>query len=239
MSPAHHFTLYTTKGLAPNGWKVMIVLEELGLDYHPVFLDFSKGEHKAEAHTQHNPNGRIPTLIDHKNGDLTVWESDAILTYLADKYDPAHKLSFARAEDKIHQLQWLFFQASGQGPYFGQAGWFLFFASEKLPSAIERYQKEVIRVLGVLEKALSSVPSSASAPAPASAHGGVPYLVGGKASVADLSFILWNEIAVSRLVKDFEGFDFGRDFPATYKWHTALTGRPAVEKVLEMWRATL
>ncbi|KAM5544899.1 hypothetical protein V8D89_001797 [Ganoderma adspersum] len=224
MSTAHHLTLYTMKGLAPNGWKVMIVLEELGLDYQPIYLDFSKGEHKAEEHTKHNPNGRIPTLIDHKNGDLTVWESDAIITYLVEKYDPTHKLSFDKPEDKIHQLQWLFFQASGQGPYFGQAGWFLFLASEKLPSAIERYQNEVLRVLGVLEKALS-----------ASAR---PYLVGDKASVADLSLIT-NEVATTRIAKGIDGFHFAKDFPAVYKWHTALTRRPAVEKVLAMWRATL
>ena len=117
--------------------KVIIALEELGLDYKPVFLDFSKNEQKGAEHTAHNPNGRIPTLVDHKNGDLTVWcvtalltltcvrglilfrcyrrESDAILTYLVEKYDPEHKISFVQHEEKIQQLQWLFFQASGQG----------------------------------------------------------------------------------------------------------------------------
>ncbi|KAI1792061.1 glutathione S-transferase C-terminal-like protein [Ganoderma leucocontextum] len=223
MSPAHHFTLYTTKGLAPNGWKVMIVLEELGLDYQPLYLDLSKNEQKGEEHTKHNPNGRIPTLIDHKNGDLTVWESGAILAYLVEKYDSTHKISFEKPEDKIHQLQWLFFQASGQGPYFGQAGWFRFLASEKIPSAIERYQNETLRVLGVLEKVLSAR----------------PYLVGDKASVADLSFITWNDVASSRVVKDFNGFDFEKDFPSVYRWHNDLTGRPAVKKVLALWYATL
>ena len=78
-------------------------------------------------------------------------ESDAILTYLVEKYDTEHKISAASGEDKYSQLQWLFFQASGQGPYFGQLGWFTLSHPEKVPSAIERYENEILRVLGVLE----------------------------------------------------------------------------------------
>lgn len=87
-----HFTLYTHNG-GPNGWKVAIVLQELGLTYDSIYLDFSKGEHKQPEHTKYNPNGRIPTLIDHQNKDIAIWESNSALLYLVGKYDKDHKIS--------------------------------------------------------------------------------------------------------------------------------------------------
>lgn len=91
------------------------VLEELGLTYEPIFLDFSKGEHKAPSYTKYNSNGRIPALIDHHNGDYTIWESNAILLYLVDKYDTEKRLTVTDEKEKATLIQWLFFQASGQG----------------------------------------------------------------------------------------------------------------------------
>ena len=107
------------------------------------------------------------------NSMNTNRESNAILTYLVDKYDPEHKISASNDADKYHQLQYLFFQSSGQGPYFGQAAWFANWHPEKLPSAIERYKKEILRVFGVLESVLSKQ----------------EWLAGDKATIADLSFI--------------------------------------------------
>ena len=95
--------------------KVAFVLEELGLTYEHIYLDFGKQEHKGDTHVSLNPNGRIPTLVDHTNGDYTIWESDAILIYLVDKYDKDHKLSFSDEKQRASMIQWLFFQASGQG----------------------------------------------------------------------------------------------------------------------------
>ena len=97
--------------------KAAFILEELGLTYESVFLDFGKGEQKAPSHTQYNPNGRIPTLIDHTNGDFAVWESNAIMLYLVDKYDKEKKLALTdgKEEEKYQLVQWLFSQASGQG----------------------------------------------------------------------------------------------------------------------------
>lgn len=95
--------------------KVAIVLEELGLKYESKYLDFQAGEQKAPEHTQHNPNGRIPTLIDHANGDFAVWESNAILLYLVEKYDKDGILGVRGEKDRALLNQWLFFQASGQG----------------------------------------------------------------------------------------------------------------------------
>ena len=92
-----------------------MVLKELGLTYEAVYLDFAKQEHKAPEFTKYNPNGRIPALIDHKNGDFVLWESDAILLYLTDKYDTEKRLTVTDEKDKYTLLQWVFFQASGQG----------------------------------------------------------------------------------------------------------------------------
>ena len=91
------------------------MLEELGLSYESIYLDFSKGEQKGPEHTKYNPNGRIPTLIDHHNGDFAIWESDAILLYLVERYDKEKKLTVTDEKEKFQLIQWLFFQASGQG----------------------------------------------------------------------------------------------------------------------------
>ena len=134
MSHGKQFTLYTHVG-GPNGWyvllpappfgfltgylfsyrKVAMVLEELGLTYEPIYLDFSKKQHKAPEYTKFNPNGRIPALVDHQNGDFVVWESSAILLYLVDKYDTEKKLTVTDEKERYSMIQWLFFQASGQG----------------------------------------------------------------------------------------------------------------------------
>ena len=95
--------------------KVAILLEELGLTYESIYLDFGKNEQKQPPHINYNPNGRIPTIIDHKNGDFVLWESDAILLYLVDKYDTEKRFTVTDENEKHLINQWLFFQASGQG----------------------------------------------------------------------------------------------------------------------------
>lgn len=209
MSHGKQFTLYSHVA-APNGWKVAVVLEELGLTYHPIYLDFDKNEQKSPEHIKYNPNGRIPTIIDHKNGDLVLWESCAILAYLVDKYDPEHKISASTEADKAKQLQWLFFQASGQGPYFGQYSWFTRYHPEKVPSAVERYRKEMERVLGVLDGVLAKQ----------------EWLVAGKPTVADLAFLQWTTGTFIYV----EGNDFKTQFPAVNAWIEKLNERPSVKK---------
>jgi len=212
---AKQFTLYTHKG-APNGWKVALVLAELGLEYDSVYLDFGANEHKAPEFTKFNPNGRIPALVDHSNNEFAVWESCACITYLAEKYDTEHKISVASMEDRMHQLQWLFFQASGQGPYYGQAVWFRNYHPEKVASAVERYQREAMRVLSVLEGVLAQQ----------------EWLVGGKCTVADMSFIPWNIFAFTGILGDFPEFNLERDYPHVAAWHQKLVSRPAIAAVL-------
>ncbi|RPD77240.1 glutathione S-transferase C-terminal-like protein [Lentinus tigrinus ALCF2SS1-7] len=223
MSHDQQFTLYT-HARGPNGWKVAFVLEELGLSYHSIYLDFDKKEQKAPEHTQYNPNGRIPTLIDHHNGDFVIWESNAIILYLVDKYDKEAKISVTDEKDKYTLLQWLFFQASGQGPYYGQAFWFTYAHPEKVPSAVERYENEILRVLGVLDGVLAKEPSG--------------WLVGGKCTVADLSFVPWDLLALTLGFKDRADVDVAKTYPAFYAWHQKLLKRESVAKLLEV-RANL
>nr|AFN88461.1 glutathione transferase Ure2p5 [Phanerodontia chrysosporium]4F0C_A Chain A, Glutathione transferase [Phanerodontia chrysosporium]5O00_A Chain A, Glutathione transferase Ure2p5 [Phanerodontia chrysosporium] len=218
MSHGKQFTLFNHQ-VGPNGWKVDMLLRELGLSFETVYVNLGQREHKSPSFTKYNPNGRIPALIDHYYNDFVVWESDAILLYIVEKYDPEHKFSVSTFDDKIIMTQWLFFQASGQGPYFGQAGWFLAVAppEERNPTIAERYQKEILRVFGVLESVLSQR----------------QWLVADKLTIADISFVIWNATAVNLLVKGYKGFDFEKDFPSVHRWHTALITRPAIAESLK------
>jgi glutathione S-transferase len=102
-----------------------------------------------------NPNGRVPAIEDPNTG-ITLWESGAIVEYLVETYDTKHSLTYASSPEKYFVKQWLHFQISGQGPYFGQAAWFEKFHPEKIESARERYKNEIKRVLKVLDKHLET-----------------------------------------------------------------------------------
>jgi GSH-dependent disulfide-bond oxidoreductase len=135
----------------PNGWKASIVLEELELEYAVRRIALDQGEQKAEWYVKLNPNGRIPTIID-KDDDFAVFESGAILVYLAEK---TGRLLPTDAKGRSTVMQWLMFQMGGVGPMMGQANVFYRYAPEKIPYAIERYQREVRRLLGVLDRRLA------------------------------------------------------------------------------------
>jgi glutathione S-transferase len=102
-----------------------------------------------------NPHGRVPAIEDPNTG-ITLWESGAIVEYLVETYDTKHSLTYASSPEKYFVKQWLHFQISGQGPYFGQAAWFEKFHPEKIESARERYKNEIKRVLKVLDKHLET-----------------------------------------------------------------------------------
>ncbi|KZO92210.1 glutathione S-transferase C-terminal-like protein [Calocera viscosa TUFC12733] len=215
MSHGKQFTLYGDAG-GPNPWKVVLVLTELGLTYESIFLNISKQEQKSPEYLKLNPNGRVPAIIDHENDNFVLWESNAILLYLVDRYDKDHKLSAATDAEKAIQNQWLFFQASGQGPYFGQFFWFNRYHSEKVPSAIERYYKETERVYSVLNDVLTKQ----------------EWLVGDKITIADISFITWNKAAFNSILGP--DYHVEEKFPAVYKWNNAMTSRPAIKLVSEI-----
>ena len=141
--------LYTAA--TPNGHKVSIVLEELGLPYNVHAIDLMQGQQKQPEYVKLNPNGRIPTIVDTDNGDFTVFESGAILIYLAEK---TGKLLPQDAKGRSRALQWLMFQMGGVGPMMGQANVFFRYFPEKIQPAIDRYQNECRRLFEVLDRHL-------------------------------------------------------------------------------------
>jgi GSH-dependent disulfide-bond oxidoreductase len=135
----------------PNGWKIAITLEELGVQYTVRPVKLGANEHKQHWYTALNPNCKIPTIIDHGADDFVVFESGAIQLYLAEQ---TGKLLGSTSQERSQVIQWLMFQLSGIGPMMGQAAVFLRYAPEKIPYAIERYQREVRRLLEVLDRRL-------------------------------------------------------------------------------------
>jgi glutathione S-transferase len=142
--------LYTAA--TPNGWKASITLEELAIPYKVRRIDFEKREQKEPWYLKINPNGRIPTIVDHDNGGFAVFESGALMIYLAEM---AGKLLPTDVKGRSLVIQWLMFQMGGIGPMMGQANVFYRYAPERIPYAIDRYQREVRRLLEVLDTRLA------------------------------------------------------------------------------------
>jgi GST-like protein len=136
----------------PNGWKASIALEELAFEYSVHQIHMDKQEQKEPWYLRLNPNGRIPTIVDHDNNDFVVFESGAILIYLAEK---AGRLLPSDVKGRSEVIQWLMFQMGGIGPMMGQANVFYRYAPEKIPYAIERYQRECRRLFEVLDTRLA------------------------------------------------------------------------------------
>ena len=193
--------LYTAP--TPNGWKASIMLEEVALPYevHPVRLD--KLEQKQEWFLRINPNGRIPAIVDRDAGDFAVFESGAILLYLAEK---TGRLLPGDPKGRSRAIQWLMFQMGGVGPMQGQANVFFRYAPEKIPFAIERYQKETRRLYEVLDRRL----------------GEVEYLAGDY-SIADVATWPWVSI------HEWAGVPV-EGLSELKRWMDAVAARPAVQR---------
>ncbi len=136
----------------PNGWKASITLEELGLPYQVRRIALDKKEQREPWYLELNPNGRIPTIVDRDNDDFAVFESGAIMLYLAER---AGALLPRDVKGRSLVIQWLMFQMGGIGPMMGQANVFYRYAPEKIPYAIDRYQRETRRLFEVLDTRLS------------------------------------------------------------------------------------
>ena len=209
----------------PNPPKVAIVLEELGLPYKVIPIPLS--DVKNPDYIAINPNGRIPAIHD-PNTNITLWESGAIIDYVIERYDTKRLLGFPPGTaESYHAKQWLYFQVSGQGPYYGQAAWFKRYHSESLPSAIERYTKEVNRVSAVLDGHLAQQKGKLED----SAISDGPWLVGNKFSYADIAFISYQKIIGMILTKDEYNED---DFPHLKEWLGKMCSRKAVDAVLQI-----
>ena len=142
--------LYTSP--TPNGWKVAMALEELELAYNVRYVDLSKGDQHKPKFLEMNPNGRIPVITDNEAGGLTLFDSNAILFYLAEK---TGKLLPANGSERHEVMQWLMFQASGIGPMQGQAVAFERYFPEDVPPARKRYHNETRRLYEVLNNHLT------------------------------------------------------------------------------------
>jgi len=197
--------LYTSP--TPNGYKVSILLEELKLPYNVIFVDLEKKEQKKTEYLKLNPNGRIPTIVDHDNDDFTVFESGAILIYLAEKSG-----QFLPSDNKERSvvLQWLMFQMGGVGPMQGQAHVFYRYTPKKIKYAIERYQKETMRLYTVLDTQLKE-------------H---EYLAG-DLSIADIA--TWPGVRSFR----WAGLDI-ENLPHLQRWLDVLSERPAFQNGIEV-----
>ncbi|MFG0382244.1 glutathione S-transferase family protein [Pseudomonas sp. zbq_18] len=193
----------------PNGLKVPIALEELGVDYRLIKVDLSKGEQRRPAFLALNANGRIPLLVDLDGPGalpLNLAESGAILLYLAQKHGallPQDPREYQRA------MEYLFLQAASVGPMFGQAGWFLRAAPEPVPLAIERYRNESLRLTGLLDARLAQS----------------PWLAGETYSIADIMHFCWLRMA------DYAGVNLDT-FPHVGAWIARISTRPPVQRAL-------
>lgn len=142
--------LYTDA--TPNGWKVSVMLEEIGIDYKTNRVDITTGAQKEDWFLKLCPNGRIPAIVDRDNDDFAVFESGAIMLYLANK---TGQLLGSDAKQESRIIQWLMFQMGGIGPMMGQSNVFFRYFPEKIPAAIERYHNECRRLYEVLDKQLA------------------------------------------------------------------------------------
>lgn len=192
----------------PNGRKVSIMLEEIELPYNLIHLHLSKFEQRQDWYLKINPNGRIPAIVDRENGDFAVFESGAILIYLAEK---SGKFLPTDVKGRSTVIQWLMFQMSGIGPMQGQAHVFFRYAPEKIEYAIGRYQRETKRLYTVLDTRLADN----------------EFLAGDFYSIADMATYPWvalhNWAGVS--IDDLENLR---------RWMTAVRRRPAVTKGMDI-----
>ncbi|CAH0021185.1 unnamed protein product [Clonostachys rhizophaga] len=204
--------LYTW--LTCNGIKISVALEELGLPYKVTEVDIGSGKQKEAWFTDINPNGRIPAITD---GNKRIFESGAILLYLADRYDSDNKFSYAPGTPEYYeQLSWIMFQMGGVGPMQGQANHFRLFASEYSQYSIDRYMEETKRLYGVLNRRLTQS----------------AWLAGDKYTIADICNYGWVRYAPLALRLDLD------EFPALKKWHDAIAEREAVRKGVNVPRAS-
>ncbi|MEQ4451330.1 GSH-dependent disulfide bond oxidoreductase [Kosakonia sp. YIM B13605] len=195
----------------PNGHKITLFLEEAELEYRLIRVDISKGDQFRPDFLTISPNNKIPAIVDHLPADggapLSVFESGAILLYLAEK---TGKLLSGELRERYLTLQWLFWQVGGLGPMLGQNHHFNHFAPQPVPYAIERYQVETQRLYQVLNKRLERV----------------PWLAGEHYSIADIAAWPWIN-AHSRQRVDLE------DYPAVFNWFERIRTRPATERALQ------
>jgi len=201
--PALH--LYTDS--SPNGFKISIALEELGLPYRLHHVRIDQGEHRQPAFLKLNPHGRIPALVDHDTG-VTLFESAAILLYLAEK---SGRLLPPEPGPRWDAIVWLMFHSASMGPVLGQRVHFECFTGEPNPAAIERYRELSEAAFATLDGRLTDR----------------PWLAGEVFSIADIATFGWTHIA------GIAGFDFSH-YSHLSAWHQRTARRPAVQRGISL-----
>ncbi|KAL4898929.1 hypothetical protein BDW74DRAFT_120504 [Aspergillus multicolor] len=197
-------TLYSWP--TPNGIKASITLEELGIEYKIEPVNIATNIQKEDWYLKINPNGRIPALLD---GDQRVFESGAILLYLAEKYDLQRQISYAQGSSEyVEQLSWLMFQMGGLGPMMGQAEHFRLFANTRSDYGIKRYVDETKRLYSVLDSRLKES----------------AYLAGAKYTIADIANYSWVQIGPAALELDLS------QWPSLHRWTAEVKQRAAVQR---------
>ena len=194
----------------PNGHKISIMLEETGLEHQVIPVDIQKGEQFTPHFLSISPNNRIPAIVDTDGpggGPISIFESGAILLYLAEK---TGQFLPSEPRDRWQVMEWLMFQMGNVGPMFGQCNHFRSYAPEEIPYAVNRYTKEVGRLYGVMNKRLA----------------GSPYLAG-EYSIADMATYSWS------LIYKRSGHDMA-DYPHVQRWQAALAARPAVQRGMDL-----
>ena len=206
-------TLYTWT--TPNGRKVPILLEELGLAYEVIPVDLGKDAQHAPSFVAISPNNKIPALVDDEadGGPLALFESGAILTCLAEKHG---RFLAPSGRARFDTLAWLHWQIGGLGPMLGQLGFFAVRAKEKVPVAIDHFMKEADRLLGVLERRLAEV----------------PYLAGADYSIADIAAYPWTQAAATFLAPVLA--ESLAKKPAVARWLARVGERPAVQRGMKV-----
>ncbi|AYG58226.1 glutathione binding-like protein [Rhizobium jaguaris] len=203
----------------PNGVKISIALEELGLPYEAHLVSFGTNDQKSSEFVSLNPNGRIPAIIDPNSPDskpIGLFESGAILVYLAEK---TGKLMPKDAAGRYETLQWVFFQMAGIGPMFGQFGHFFKFAADKVANnsyPVERYRDESKRLLSILESRLK----------------GRQWIMGDEYTIADIATFPWVR-GVDVFYGGREVLDFA-SFPSVMDWLDRAIARPASQRGLNI-----
>jgi len=186
----------------PNGWKASVMLEETGLDYTVHAVDLMKGEQKTPDFLKLNPNGRIPVIVDREADDFAVFESGAILVYLAEK---TGRFLPTDTRGRSQVMQWLMFQMGGLGPMMGQANVFFRYMPEKIEPAIQRYQGETARLFSVLDGHLAD-----------------REFLAGDYSIADIANWCWARTAF------WSGVDRA-PYEHMNRWIDAIAARPAAQ----------
>lgn len=199
----HHPTLHLYTDSSPNGFKISIALEELGLPYQVHHVRIANGDHQQPTFLKLHPHARIPVLVDESTG-ITVFESAAILLYLADK---TGRLLPQQPATRWEAITWLMFHAASVGPILGQRVHFEMFSEAPLPVAIERYRRLSNEFFATLDERLADQ----------------PWLAGDEYSIADIAGFGWTHIA--RIID----MDFSA-YPHLSDWHVRVAQRPAVQR---------